>query len=140
MTSDREDVAATRGKEDAMNEYMPPKWVSSMFKHEPIKHYSSTELLRDFDAVLGDGMCFGVEPHSGHRITLPYALLYAIRESLDWQRSGVREEDEVHYVPVGEVGSMPGTAGFTMAAFEAKDAPVGTVIYKRSAPPQAAKP
>lgn len=27
------------------------------------------------------------------------------------------------------VGGMPGTHGFTMACFEAKDVPVGTVIY-----------
>lgn len=32
-------------------------------------------------------------------------------------------------VPVGEAGSMPGTDGFTMAAFEAKDVPIGTKLY-----------
>lgn len=31
--------------------------------------------------------------------------------------------------PVGEVGSMPGTTGFTMAVFEAKNVPVETPLY-----------
>ena len=36
--------------------------------------------------------------------------------------------------PVGEVGSMPGTTGFTMACFHASDAPVGTKLYTRPQP------
>ena len=31
--------------------------------------------------------------------------------------------------PVGEVGSMPGTDGFTMACFKASDVPIGTKLY-----------
>lgn len=31
--------------------------------------------------------------------------------------------------PVGEAGSMPGTDGFTMAAFRAADVPIGTKLY-----------
>lgn len=31
--------------------------------------------------------------------------------------------------PVGHAGSMPGTAGFTMAAFRAADVPIGTPLY-----------
>lgn len=36
--------------------------------------------------------------------------------------------------PVGEAGSMPGSSGFTMAAFKAADVPIGTKLY---AAPQA---
>jgi hypothetical protein len=32
-------------------------------------------------------------------------------------------------VEVGEAGSMPGTDGFTMAAFRAADVPIGTKLY-----------
>lgn len=31
--------------------------------------------------------------------------------------------------PVGEAGTMPGTAGFTMACFKATDVPIGTKLY-----------
>jgi hypothetical protein len=31
--------------------------------------------------------------------------------------------------PVGEVGTMPGTTGFTMACFKAESVPVGTKLY-----------
>lgn len=31
--------------------------------------------------------------------------------------------------PVGQAGTMPGTDGFTMAAFRADDVPVGTKLY-----------
>lgn len=34
---------------------------------------------------------------------------------------------------VGEAGSMPGSAGFTMAAFRAEDVPIGTKLYVRRA-------
>lgn len=33
------------------------------------------------------------------------------------------------YIEVGEVGSMPGTSGFTMACFLAVDVPVGSKLY-----------
>lgn len=33
--------------------------------------------------------------------------------------------------PVGIAGSMPGTEGFTMAAFKAEDVPIGTELYTR---------
>lgn len=33
--------------------------------------------------------------------------------------------------PVGEAGSMPGTTGFTMAAFKAEDVPLGTKLYAK---------
>lgn len=36
--------------------------------------------------------------------------------------------------PVGEVGSMPGTSGFTMACFKAEDVPVGTKLYAVAPP------
>lgn len=32
--------------------------------------------------------------------------------------------------PAGEVGSMPGTSGFTMAAFKAEHVPLGTQLYR----------
>lgn len=44
----------------------------------------------------------------------------------------------VQQEPVGEVGSMPGTAGFTMACFRADEVPVGTKLYTH--PAQQAKP
>ncbi|KOR22968.1 hypothetical protein [Burkholderia cenocepacia] len=31
--------------------------------------------------------------------------------------------------PIGQAGNMPGTEGFTMAAFRADDVPVGTNLY-----------
>ncbi|UIY58160.1 hypothetical protein [Burkholderia cepacia] len=31
--------------------------------------------------------------------------------------------------PAGQAGTMPGTDGFTMAAFRADDVPVGTPLY-----------
>jgi len=31
--------------------------------------------------------------------------------------------------PIGTVGNMPGTDGFTMAAFVAKDVPAGSQLY-----------
>lgn len=37
-------------------------------------------------------------------------------------------------LPVGEAGSMPGTDGFTMAAFRAVDVPIGTKLYARPVP------
>jgi len=36
--------------------------------------------------------------------------------------------------PVGEAGPMPGTTGFTMAAFKAADVPVGTKLYVAPVP------
>jgi hypothetical protein len=33
------------------------------------------------------------------------------------------------FVAVGPVGSMPGTDGFTMAAFNATEVPIGTMLY-----------
>jgi len=38
---------------------------------------------------------------------------------------------------VGEVGTMPGTTGFTMACFKAEDVPIGTKLYTT---PPAAQP
>lgn len=38
-------------------------------------------------------------------------------------------DDAAHVV--GEAGSMPGTTGFTMAAFKASEVPVGTKLYIR---------
>jgi hypothetical protein len=35
-------------------------------------------------------------------------------------------------VPVGVAGSMPGTDGFTMAAFRSADVPIGTPLYAAS--------
>jgi hypothetical protein len=40
--------------------------------------------------------------------------------------------DQAAGEPVGEASSMPGTEGFTMAAFKASDVPVGTKLYLRS--------
>lgn len=37
---------------------------------------------------------------------------------------GVQQE------PVGVVGKMPGTDGFTMVVFNAEDVPIGTKLYK----------
>lgn len=54
-----------------------------------------------------------------------YATNYA-REALRAQAASVE--------PVGEVGSMPGTSGFTMACFKAEDVPIGTKLYA-GAPP-----
>lgn len=39
--------------------------------------------------------------------------------------------------PVGEAGSMPGTDGFTMAAFRAVDVPIGTKLYASPTQPKA---
>ncbi|MDE3023453.1 MAG: hypothetical protein KGI54_16660, partial [Pseudomonadota bacterium] len=36
--------------------------------------------------------------------------------------------------PVGEVGAMPGTQGFTMAAFKADQVPIGTKLYRNPPP------
>lgn len=33
-------------------------------------------------------------------------------------------------IPVGTAGAMPGTSGFTMAAFRADDVPVGTKLFR----------
>lgn len=43
----------------------------------------------------------------------------------------------VQGVPIGEVGTMPGTSGFTMACFRADEVPVGTKIYTTPQPTQA---
>lgn len=40
--------------------------------------------------------------------------------------------------PVGVVGSMPGTAGFTMVCFNSEKVPVGTKLYT-APPPQAVR-
>lgn len=40
--------------------------------------------------------------------------------------------------PVGEAGSMPGTDGFTMAAFKASDVPIGTKLYAAPRSPDSA--
>lgn len=37
--------------------------------------------------------------------------------------------DKVIGEPVGMAGAMPGTSGFTMAAFKSEDVPVGTELY-----------
>ena len=37
---------------------------------------------------------------------------------------------------VGEVGTMPGTTGFTMACFKAADVPFGTKLYINTQPEQ----
>ena len=41
--------------------------------------------------------------------------------------------------PIGEVGTMPGTTGFTMACFKAEDVPVGTKLYTTSPAAQPAQ-
>lgn len=42
-----------------------------------------------------------------------------------------RETMKAQHLSVGATGSMPGTSGFTMAAFEADKVPVGTKLYTR---------
>lgn len=44
---------------------------------------------------------------------------------------------QVQGEPIGEVGTMPGTSGFTMACFRADEVPVGTKIYTAPQPAQA---
>ena len=55
----------------------------------------------------------------------PYAQ--ALRELLAAHNAGAQE-------PVGVAGTMPGTDGFTMAAFRAEDVPVGTSLYTHPQP------
>ena len=50
----------------------------------------------------------------------------ALRAALD--------QPQVEQEPIGEVGAMPGTTGFTMACFLAADAPVGTKLYANQQP------
>jgi hypothetical protein len=48
----------------------------------------------------------------------------------EWiQLMGQSSAQEQAAEPVGEVGCMPGTTGFTMACFKADDVPVGTKLY-----------
>jgi hypothetical protein len=56
-----------------------------------------------------------VTPHDG-----PYELA----NSLDSAIAELRKQK-----PVAFAGSMPGTDGFTMAAFKAADVPIGTPLY-----------
>lgn len=44
------------------------------------------------------------------------------------------EQPQVEQEPIGEVGAMPGTTGFTMACFLAADAPIGTKLYANQQP------
>lgn len=46
---------------------------------------------------------------------------------LDIARALTAERRSVE--PVGNAGTMPGTSGFTMAAFKADDVPEGTSLY-----------
>lgn len=49
-----------------------------------------------------------------------------------WQTSAaLRQSAPLRFV--GEVGSMPGTSGFTMACFKADKVPMGTKLYARAA-------
>ena len=41
---------------------------------------------------------------------------------------------QVQGEPIGEVGTMPGTSGFTMACFRADEVPVGTKLYTSPQP------
>lgn len=55
-----------------------------------------------------------------------------------WQVSAQRPAKvAVQGEPIGEVGTMPGTSGFTMACFRADEVPVGTKIYTTPQPAQA---
>lgn len=47
------------------------------------------------------------------------------------------QANRVQGEPIGEVGTMPGTSGFTMACFRADEVPVGTKIYTTPQPAQA---
>jgi len=51
--------------------------------------------------------------------------LDAVNEKIDKRFLGPTEAFE----PVGVAGTMPGTSGFTMAAFDAAKVPVGTALY-----------
>ena len=44
---------------------------------------------------------------------------------------------QVQGAPIGEVGTMPGTSGFTMACFRADEIPVGTKLYTTQQPAHA---
>lgn len=52
------------------------------------------------------------------------------RCTLELEAADLRERlTKAREEPVGIVGSMPGTSGFTMATFKADDVPVGTKLY-----------
>lgn len=48
-----------------------------------------------------------------------------------------KQHDAMAAEAVGEAGAMPGTDGFTMAAFRAADVPIGTKLYVAPQPAQA---
>lgn len=56
----------------------------------------------------------------------------AVIEAMLALQAAEAEREKVE--PVGEVGSMPGTSGFTMATFRAESVPVGTKLYASQPP------
>ncbi|RAR51648.1 hypothetical protein C7401_1368 [Paraburkholderia unamae] len=66
-----------------------------------------------------------------------YEEFHTQRAWRGWQARAASQATVKGDEPVGEAGSMPGTDGFTMAAFEASKVPIGTKLYTRAAAPQA---
>jgi hypothetical protein len=55
--------------------------------------------------------------------------LAALQSTIAQLQARVAELESARGEPVGEVGSMPGTSGFTMAAFKADEVPIGTKLF-----------
>ena len=81
---------------------------------------------RDLSPVTDDGLAWVRCEDCG--ATGPETTRYDEDDAPDWNTRPVAGE------PVGVVGSMPGTSGFTMASFEAAKVPVGTPLYTRPSP------
>lgn len=64
------------------------------------------------------------------------AVIELLQEAAD-EIDALQARAQVQGGPIGEVGTMPGTSGFTMACFRAGEVPVGTKIYTTPQPAQA---
>jgi len=63
-----------------------------------------------------------------------------LRNALQQPAGTLQARAQVHSEPIGEVGTMPGASGFTMACFRADEVPVGTKLYTTQQPAQATQP
>lgn len=63
-----------------------------------------------------------------------------LRNALQQSAGTMQARSQVQSEPIGEVGTMPGASGFTMACFRADEVPAGTKLYTIQQPAQATQP
>jgi hypothetical protein len=81
------------------------------------------------DAVARVQSYESARPYSKGRRVMEVVFLRDVPDDTLLYAAPLAQSAEKNYKEVGTTGTMPGTDGFTMAAFAASDVPVGTTLY-----------